>query len=197
MRQVLERAFTLDLSVRDDGRTVEGIVVPWGETAHVIDHEGEYEERFVKGAFQRQAEYVNGLAERNPGRSTGIPLSFTHDSTFRNIIGFASRLEERDMGLWAEFRLLAVDADKAREMLTETCAGLSAGFLPIKSRRTPSNVVERVQAHLDHVAAVPDPAYAGAGVLAIREDAIPEHSWEEPKPQLNEALAWLDAIRRG
>ena len=46
----------------------------------------------------------------------------------------------------------------------------SIGFrtLPGGSRRAPDGATERVAAHLDHVVLTHGPAYAGAGVMAIR-----------------------------
>jgi phage head maturation protease len=51
----LSRDFTADLEIRSDGagRTVHGIVVPFGVSARVNDGTGPYLESFQKGAFAR------------------------------------------------------------------------------------------------------------------------------------------------
>jgi hypothetical protein len=67
MTELLTRAFTTDLHVRDggDGRTLVGPLLPWGVEARVLDRG-----RLVTKTFQRGA-----LADVDPAR---VPLTATH-----------------------------------------------------------------------------------------------------------------------
>jgi HK97 family phage prohead protease len=160
---ILERSFPVNMEMTD-GRTVEGLCVPYGMTADIYsEEEGRYQETFDLGAFSRVV--------RAPNR---VMFRITHSANFSNMVGYGVELEERDAGLYGQFRLLEADAPKARELIKEAYRGLSIGFLPISNVRR-GNVIHRVKAHLDHVAAVIEgtAAYSDAKVLAMREDGTP------------------------
>src|SRR5262245_8998907 len=114
------------LSFRDDGRTVDGRIVPFGEVAEVTDRDpttGElvrYRERFLPGC----TEYVRQQAAKRAGPSW-IGLNLEHDGRLGARIGFATALEERDDGAHATFRLYeSDDLAKVRSMLEESHTGL-------------------------------------------------------------------------
>ena len=76
-------------------------------------------------------------------------------------------------------------------LASEDCLGASVGFAVNGSgqeldRRSKTRRIKR--ALLDHLAFVPDPAYAGAGVLSVR-------SVSPVTPALDELITWLDARR--
>jgi len=185
MATLLTRSFAA-MELREDGRTVFGRIVPYGEVAQVFDLSGEpYNEVFVRGAFEG--------AMKVPER---IDLRYSHSGSFDNVLGQASNLEERDDGLYGTFRLYESVSTRAREVLQGHAKHLSVGFFPIKSRKR-QGVVERVKAYLEHVAATATPAYAGAGVLAIREDVVTEER-EHPgeTPNLDQVQRYLEEVRR-
>jgi HK97 family phage prohead protease len=158
---------TADLEIRDDpatGLTVTGIVVPYGVETAITEPRPDgvikYREVFVPGAFQR--------AERNPFRTT---LTYAHDTSVGNRLGYGLAFRDSSEGLVGEFRLDASTAAKARDILGSSHRNLSVGFWSIVPRaftEVAGALVERRAVHLDHVAAVTDPAYAGAAVTAIR-----------------------------
>jgi HK97 family phage prohead protease len=146
---------TLPLQLRaeedGDGRTLEGRLVPYGETVEV---EGE-RESFAPGVFRDAA-------------PEGVVLLWQHDTA--NPIGRATALRDEADGFHGTFRLgdtpLARDAYAlARDGIV---GGLSVGFLPEQSRRTRGGVREHTRGTLLETSLVTFPAYAGAGVTATR-----------------------------
>jgi HK97 family phage prohead protease len=141
--------------------TVEGIVVPY-DVETEIDFEacGPYTEMFTRGAFQRAA--------RAPTR---VGLTFRHDRTIGGRIGYGREFRDSQEGLVGVFRLDPSSADKARDVLSTSHSSLSAGFVsivPVAGTERAHTLVVRRSVHLDHVAAVDAPAYAGALVGSIR-----------------------------
>lgn len=157
-------ASDLVLRADDDGRTLEGLCVPFNVEAE-IPQEG-IKEVFRRGAFAKQVKAANRLGlydghyERGPDTRLGI----------------GQKLEEREQGLWASFRLLSSRAAVVADLVAEGHQGLSIGFVDFYPRTLPTGTVERRRVHLDHVALVPQGAYVGAGVTSIRaEEEAPPH----------------------
>jgi HK97 family phage prohead protease len=152
------------LAVRDDGdgRTLVGPVLPWGVEARVVDRG-----RLVVETFERGA-----LAATDPAR---VPLTATHPRDAGTLpIGVTVELEDRDDAAWGAWRVS--DTMIGNEVLAlardGVPLGLSVGFaeLPGGSRWSADRArVTRTRAALDHVAVVRVPAYAGAGVVGVRE----------------------------
>ena len=145
----------------DDGyRHLVGVVVPWA---------GEYRlpsgvtESFERGAFAKT------LQERGDR----IPLYQQHESRTTLPVGTSVSWQNTDDGLIADFRMARTE--RAREVLELAedgmVSGLSVGFVPIRNRsemRGDRQHVVRVEARLDHVGFVAQPAYDDARVLAVR-----------------------------
>jgi HK97 family phage prohead protease len=160
----LDRCFyPAGLQLRDDGdgRTLVGPLVPWGIEARVLDRG-----RLVVEMFQRGA-----LTGTDPSR---VPLTATHPRDAGTLpIGVTVELEERDDAAWGAWRVSRTAlGDEVVELARDGVPlGLSVGFaeLPGGSRWSPDRKrVTRTRAQLDHVAVVRVPAYAGAGVAALR-----------------------------
>jgi hypothetical protein len=65
------------------------------------------------------------------------------------------------------------DGDKALELVKEgVLGGVSLEARPMKNTKTREGVVQRVKANLRAVALTRFPAYDGARVLAVREEAV-------------------------
>jgi uncharacterized protein len=151
------------LHLRDDGdgRTLVGPLVPWGIPAKVLDRG-----RLVTETFERGA-----LVDADPTR---VPLTATHPRDAGTLpIGVTVELEERDDAAHGAWRVS--DTALGNEVLAlardGVPLGLSIGFaeMPGGSRWSPDRSrVTRTRAALDHVAVVRVPAYAGAGVNAVR-----------------------------
>ena len=178
------REFAYHFEIRDfadepDGRTVYGRIVPYGETIEFVDrydHDSIKRERFRHGALERQ---TRGTAW---GR---VALAFEHTDGFSNTIGYGRKIEERADGAYATFRLYQADALKATEMIRESHKGLSLEFEPIQSSMD-GPVIVRNQVNVRRVGVVPDPAYLGAQVLALRQNSMPAEPATTPH---------LDAVR--
>jgi HK97 family phage prohead protease len=152
------------LAVRDggDGRTLVGPVLPWGVEARVVDAGRMVVEVFERGALQGN----------DPAR---VPLTATHPRDNGTLpIGVTVELEDRADAAWGAWRVSKTAlGDEVLALAADGVPlGLSVGFmeLPGGSRWSPDRArVTRTRAALDHVAVVRVPAYAGAGVVGVRE----------------------------
>ena len=178
----LNRGFVADLEIRSDGegRTIQGIVVPYGQTARVRDAGGPaYDEAFQMGAFAKT------LAERR----SAVKLLAQHDPN--RPIGRAVDLHEDAAGLYGSFRVSNTAA--ANEQLELARDGVldsfSVGFMPVKSVKRGATTV-RTEVRLREVSLVTFPAYEGAMVTGIRSL---EPAQAELAQQLLTALAVADA----
>lgn len=160
---LIVRSFAVSAEVK--GRTLDVRIAPYDRPARVADPPDykPYFESFAPGAFAD--------ALKAPKR---IMLDHAHNPRLRDVLGFATRLEDRADGLHGSFRLLDdPDGDKALELVREgVLAGVSAEFLPLKSRTRADGVVERLRVRLEKVALCRTGAYGDAKVLAVRGDGI-------------------------
>ena len=183
------RSFAADLATEDDGRTITGRCVPYGEVATVADGDGPpYRERWVPGAFRRIV--------RAPSRTM---FNYAHREGLADLIGHAVGLEERPDGLHATFRALpGLVGDQALGLINSGVAtGLSVNvWVAARGSRTADDgVVERtLAARLPHVALTPEPAYAGATVTAVRHAlALPPE--DATGKNVAAVLDYVDAAR--
>jgi uncharacterized protein len=151
----------LHLRGDDDGRTLEGPLLPWGVEARVLDRG-----RLVTETFERGA-----LAGNDPTR---VPLNATHTRDNQTLpIGVTVELEERADAAWGAWRVSKTAlGDEVLELARDGVPlGLSVGFLEVPggSRWSPDRKrVVRTRAALDHVAVVRVAAYQGAAVAGVR-----------------------------
>jgi HK97 family phage prohead protease len=176
------RNLTTSLAVRadgGDGRTLVGALLPWGTEARVVDRGRLVVETFARGA----------LEGTDPGR---VPLTATHPRDAGTLpIGRTMSIEDRVDAAWGEW--LVSDTVLGNEVLAlardGVPLGLSIGFEEVAggSRWSADRQrVTRTRAALDHIAVVRSPAYAGAGVVGVRDG-----SHGRPTPVL------LTLLRRG
>lgn len=173
----------------DDGRTLEGMVVPYEQVAEVAEVDPEtkqlvrYQEQFLRGSLARMAQ---GFKARG---ILDVPLFMDHREDFQHRIGYATGLESRDDGAYATFRIYE-DSNlvKIQSMLRESHTGLSIAFRDTRAPKLIGGVVSRVQVFVGHVAATPIPTYAGAGITAMRSL---DDDQEAPRPALDGVRAWL------
>lgn len=156
----LTRGFLSDIEVRADGegRTVHGIVVPYGQVARVSDGGPAYKEAFRQGAFAKS------LADRG---DRPVQLLAQHDSR-QFPVGRSSDFQETSEGLRGAFWMLNTRAgNEALEAAREGVVSFSVGFRPIK-QETSGGVTVRTEAALREVSLVTFPAYDGALVSGVR-----------------------------
>ena len=175
-RETVERSFTAELQ-EGDGRTVEALVVPYGQPAVVSDGGEPYTEQWEFGAFSKQTRAADKVK---------VFLNFEHEPGLRGIIGRASALVERTDGLYGTFRVMDnSDGNKALELVREgLLGGISLEAITLRSVRE-NGLVRRVRAHLDKVSLCRFPAFADARVLAVRDgvpDPDPDPEPVEPEP---------------
>jgi len=166
----LSRDYVADIEIRSDGtgRTVHGIVVPYGQVARVSDGGAPYSEMFAPGAFARDL-----LARA--GNYAGVKLLYQHDS--HNPIGRAIDLREDASGLYGAFRISNVDeGNRALELLRDgVLDSFSVGFRPMEHDKR-EGVTVRTRAALRETSLVTFPAYVGAMISGVRslsgDDAV-------------------------
>lgn len=151
------RSFAPDLEVRSegDGRTIRGIVVPYGQAVRI---DARLVEQFARGAFNHQLR----AASRVKVARDHIPLG-------GSLIGRASVLRDDAAGLYAELRVSATPLGDETLALVKDGAltDLSIGFREGRNRNLAGGITERVKAHLAEVAVVMEGAY---GELATVSD---------------------------
>lgn len=190
---------SVDFLLRDDGRTLEGRIVPYNEPTNIVEANDEtgtldrYREQFLPNSMAAMVQGFNARGGNVSKRSNVfVPLLIAHTDNFDNMIGHAIELEERDDGAYATFRLYDDERiTKIRSVLTESHTGLSVSFRDIKMPRMIDGVVSRVQVAINHVAATPTPAYAGAGIASMRETG----EYLSGTPLLDEVTEWLASMR--
>ncbi|WP_181778932.1 HK97 family phage prohead protease [Pseudonocardia pini] len=177
MSETLYRsAAGLELRSSGDGRTIEGIAVPYGVPQMIDEH---LTEMFEAGAFADQLMTAHRAAA--PGRPPNyrVHLSREHHKLGGAVIGKAVELREDASGLYTALRVAKTPAgDEALELAREGVLDeLSVGFraLPGGSRRRGDGIVVRHRAGLFEVALVMQGAYGReavvTGVRSAAEDA--------------------------
>lgn len=169
---LIQRTFEAEITP-GDGRTIDVRIVPYGERATVADGHGglkrgiPYEEEWIYGAFADQV--------RAKGRERHILVNFEHSQSLRDVVGHGLALREASDGLYGSFALHeTADGDKALMLVREgILEGISLEAKPLaRPIRDTSGVIKRVKAHLKGIALCRTPAFAGAKVLALREQDI-------------------------
>lgn len=166
-REVIHRTFAAEITP-GDGRTVDVRIVPYGEQIQHDDGLGgvpkgvPYTEEWAPGTFSHQEKAANRVL-----------ANVEHQAGIAGIVGHGIALLEREDGLYGSFKLHEnADGDKALMLIKEGVLDtVSLEARPVKSIRK-GGIVRRVKAHLEGIAFTRFGAYAGAQVLAVREQAF-------------------------
>jgi len=155
MSEHMIRSFTPELEVRaagkgGDGRTIEGIAVPFGRKQRI---NANLVEQFARGAFNHQLR----AAHR-------VRLLRDHET----VIGRAIELRDDAAGLWGAWRVSNTPAgDETLELVKDGVLDeLSVGFRERQNRRLPDGTVERVTADLVETSVVMMGAYGREATIA-------------------------------
>ncbi len=165
-RPTLRREVSVEVA-EGDGRTLVARLVPYNEVANVNDGGGPYQEMFLPGAFNAQTRAANRIKAF---------LNFRHSQAFGDQIGHATKIDDLADGLHGEMYVKpGPHGDDALHFVREGVLNkLSIEFQPLKDKIV-DGVVHRVSARLLGVALVPEGAYSGAEVIAVREgEELPE-----------------------
>jgi HK97 family phage prohead protease len=167
----------LELRANSDGRTIFGIAVPYNKEQRITSTMIEV---FRKGVF---SEVIKA-----PHR---VKLLRGHGEN--NVLGRATLLKETDDGLYAEFKISKTrEGDEALELVKDGALDqLSVGFMPIKNKKRPDGVMERLKAHLAEVSLVTFGAYGEMAAITGMREGQPQLT-----PRLDEARKILNAIQR-
>lgn len=157
------RGFAPELEIRStakggDGRTIEGIAVPYNQKQRI---DAQLTEQFVRHAFDHQ---LNA-----PHR---VRFSREHMDYGGTLIGRAVELRDDAAGLWGAWRVSATPAGDETLTLVEdgVLDELSIGFRERQNRREKDGTVTRVKADIVETSLVLAGAYGrGALVSAVRE----------------------------
>jgi HK97 family phage prohead protease len=173
-------------------RTIEVIVVPYDEDTTVEYPPGSGKlitESVDRGAFVG--------VEKRPGR---VRANRDHDVT--RTVGLARAIyTDRPNGLVGEVYVSrTLLGDETLQLADDGVLGASVGMAvrPADQVWSAGRSRRRIaKAFLDHIALVPNPAYQGAEVLAVRSQ-VQAPSFEAPPatPYLDEVLAYLASLTR-
>lgn len=175
-RPFLVREFvTTNMEIK--GRTVDVRVVPFGEVARVSDppYQTVYEEQWMPGVFDHQLNAANRIHAKY-GHSDSVVDVVGHGLSLRSVAGdgyhITTTIHE------------TIQGETALELLRGgALPAVSLEARPVKSVRSAGGVVQRMKANLSSFAFCRVGAFAGAQVLAMRE---------QPETLVDEALLPVD-----
>jgi HK97 family phage prohead protease len=178
---VIEYRAAATSAVDFEKRTIEVIAMPYGEEAEV-EHNGKMlREVFERGAFR----------DIDPGVAH---ITANRDHSYERTVGKIVELREGDSQAVAMAKISNTPlGDETLELSRDGVLGASIAFAAQRSGMEIRNGLRRVfrVALLDHIAFLPNHAYKGARVLAVRSaDPLDE---DEPKPNLESVLS-IDGI---
>lgn len=168
-----------EFSTGGDGRNVTALAVPFNATPQ----DGR-KVAFLPGSFKNT---IQGK------RQTQIPFFGLHPTGSEQLpVGHSVRFEETADGLLAEFRISSTP--RGDEVLTLIKDGVlhsvSVGVIPIRHKRDGGRINFQ-EVKLNHVAAVPDPAFVEAQVVDVHSEQLPT-----PGMSLDIARARLAVIQK-
>lgn len=148
------------VDVRFPDRVVEVVAMPYGEPA-LVAHNG----RMITEVCERGA--FNGVEKR----ANRIRVNRDHDVV--KTVGRAIALHpSRQVGLVAELRISKTQlGEETLELASDGALDASVGFAPFPDGESWSRDRRQrslTKCWLGHIALVPEPAYEGAQVLAVR-----------------------------
>jgi hypothetical protein len=175
-----------EMGVRWPDRVIELVAMPYDTDAGVIVHGRPVIESCAPGAFdgcERRANRVKANRDHDPQRTVGRAIAL-HPSRTE---GLVTELRIAQTALGDETLALADDQSLEASVSFAVMRGGEA-WTEQRSRR------RLTRCFLDHIALVPEGAYAGR-VLAVRAAATEaELVVPVPTPNLDEVTAWLDSL---
>lgn len=161
-------------------RTIEVLAVPYDQEA-VVPYRGEpVRESFAPGSFagiEGRDDHVTANREHN------------YERTFGRVVGYRS---DDPRGLIATIKVSQTPlGDETLRLADDKVLKPSVGFVVRRADQIVRDGARRIKrAFLDHIAMVPNPAYLGADVLAVRQEQFGADQ-EQPgpaTPNLDEVL---------
>lgn len=161
-----------------DERVITVIAAPYGERA-AVEHRGKViEEEIEPGAFagvEAASSHVTVNRDHDYSRTVGKAFEYDHTDT-RGLVA-SIRVSRTPLG------------DETLQLAADGVLKASVGMLIRRSDQVMTEGLRRIKrAFLDHIALVPNPAYAGADVLAVRQGQQVEQVEPAPTPLIDEFL---------
>lgn len=174
LEHMLVRTFATEFKP-GDGRTVDVRIVPYGEVITHNDGLGDV----PKGVAYRE-EWLPGVFAHQVNAAHRVFANFEHQTGVINIVGKGLTLREAADGFHGSFQLLNTPAgDTMLELMSgdqPAVDGVSLEARPVKNVKSATGVLQRAKANLYAIAFTRFSAYAGARVLALRDEDDPEQS---------------------
>ena len=146
--------------VDTDQRTITGIAVPYGQEIAIANNTYE---RFAAGAITTVED---------------VKLFWNHDEPIGKVV------EGRETEAGFEITAYISETPRGEEVLTLLRDGVlnkfSVGFIPVENEHD-GNTVVRTLVDLKEVSVVPFPAYSGANISEVREEAEISETPDEPQ----------------
>jgi HK97 family phage prohead protease len=154
------------VDVRYPQRLIDIVVMPYEQEAVV-----EFQGRLIREVCSRGA--YDGVQRR----ANRVKVNRDHDIT-RTVGRCRALYPSRDEGLVAEIKVAATPlGDETLALAEDGVLDASAGFLPFPGGEQwleNRSLRRLVKCWLGHIAMVPDPAYEGANMLALRTATVGE-----------------------
>jgi HK97 family phage prohead protease len=172
------------VEVRYPERVIEIIAMPYEQEA-VVEHDG----RLIREVCTR------GAYEGVQRRANRIKVNRDHDIT-RTVGRCRALFPSRTEGLVAEMKIAATPlGDETLALAEDGILDASAGFLPFPGGEQwleGRSLRRLLKCWLGHIALVPDPAYEGANLLALRAavDRHPSNPSPVSTPNLDSLRLW-------
>lgn len=182
------RARAVD-AVRYKDRIIEVIAAPYGSEAEVPLGNATVMESLARGAFNDDV--TTKLADPDS------LISVNRDHDYGKTIGRVESFEDTDRGFVVRAHIAETPlGDETLALADIKALKASVGMMVARKDqviRDGKRIIKR--ALLDHVALLPNPAYSGAAVLAVRRDGLPDQSAQaQETPRLDDAVKWLHEI---
>ena len=140
MHDLYIREFAADLDIRelaDDGMLVEGLVVPFGIEADIVEPRED-------GVIRYREAFAPGSCDRAIRAPHWVSLTYNHSEDMPNRMGHGREFRESAEGLVGIFKLDATHAAQARDILTSSHRAFSVGFTSVVPR--PMNTMSQWEA---------------------------------------------------
>lgn len=181
LREPVELRSAQVADVDFEQRRITLIAVPYGEET-VVEYRGQLLRESVEpGAFE-------GIETR----SRQVTANRDHD--YGRTIGKAVEFRTADpAGLVAEIQVSRTPlGDETLQLAADGVLKASVGMLVRRSDQTIRDGLRRIhRAFLDHIALLPNPAYQGASVLAVRQEQRGAEPEQPATPNMDAILALL------
>lgn len=163
--EVIHREFAAEVAV--DGRTVDVRIVPYGET--ITHNDGLGGER--RGVDYRE-EWLPGVFSHQVTAAHRVHANFEHQTGAINVVGHGLTLREGQDGFYGSFEIHETPQGETTLALlrAKSLDGVSLEAKPVRNIRSTDGIVQRAKANLYAIAFTRFAAYAGARVLALREE---------------------------